>query len=585
MAHVHAAITFVNELPGAVRPPETFTLAIGPHWSVDDIRDVLVAKLRLDIPDATRAYLLEKYPTTPMKLYLWVTPQGDDKLCLWQRGSLEQFLHVAADDRKLCVQARLSLSGIAGAETDPTFKLDDDDLSSEDDDLDNTLRSPSDGSQSGSSIFLTPESESGNRYLNSTTPVTSLPPRMIDNRPQCSVIVDFDTTNLPSHDNELYRPANYTIPLDATPHFLSTMILSHACKLFRDSQQEMMLALQAAGKGLHMRSSTAFKDERDSYLRRDEIQSCRIAKLSDLFLNRRSLKKSPEIPIIVKIDIIDIDPEAKDLDSAHYSPMHLHYGFHRIATAAPVIPPVGRLRARVQAANTPDPQEQEQLKPHQVAHIAHYPRRFPMGGPLYGIPCREINGILIGDTREADPAPVREEQIWEDKYNQFEGPEAPRERQEAIWRDMCASASDLNVPEGVPVLPSLTFLPYTGEGVKLAEEKIHVAVRIVNSLNKIAVPVGVVVKVTDGVEMKEVICQALVRKMKDVYIKKNMRSAYKMMEDEGKWRWDLWVLPQKVDDEALMMYRFKEGSLVKFLDEEMVKDGSRTLYMEAHIVG
>lgn len=588
-AQAHVAVTFVNELEGSLRLPNSFTSALHQQLEVNDLREELLSFFEQNVPDATRAQLLETMSNnTRLTLRLWVMPQGQEHgdLILWQSGPLSQFLdaaYVANHDRRLYLEARLAPDVGARMRKDQYLALSGPDTTddSEGDDFDIGYLISDDGFSSGTSSGCTPISNVSTSRIECATQVEFLPPIQRDEQPSCSVLVNIDTSNLPDVNDKPSLRLIYRIPLEASPSDLSTRVLRHACEHFRKSQNGMMLALKEVGKGLHMRSFTTFNDERDFYLNRDQNQRSRIAKLSDLFLSRKSLRSSPEIPIIIKIDIIALDPNAENFDTADFDNQSKHFAYHRVGTTPVRTSPVKRFKSKTHALPTLGPEEDVQLKPLEFAHVVRYPRSWPPGGPVVGIPCREINGVLIGDTRHADEDPDREGIVWVEKYKSIEN---EARRSVAIIGNLFKEMNKSGIRDGVPISPSLTFLPYVGKGVKQSAECIHVAVTLVNALkdSKIAVPMGVSMKVRDGHGTKKVICKALSGKLKEFYTSRKSHAGMRMMDEEGKWRWDLWVLPQKVVSKAQMvMYRFREESLGQFLDDSMVE---RTLYMEAHMI-
>ncbi|CZT20092.1 uncharacterized protein RCC_05949 [Ramularia collo-cygni] len=597
--HVHAAVTFVNDLGGLLRLPPSFTVPMHQDLNADEVRDALLIKFHQELPLTTQAQLLDKHASNPPTLHLWVMPQGLEhgQLYSWQSGPLSQFLsaaYIAANDRRLYLEARLA--PIITSEMLTKHAITPEILSkhtinasdSEPDDIDQGLLSDESQSDSASSI-ITPDSDlSSSSRSASIVQVMSLPCKSAGNGPQCTILVDFDTTALPDFNDSLSGRCVYHIPLAATPYYLGAHVLRHACIYFRNAQFEMMRTLKESNQGLHMLSTTTFSDERDAYLVRDSTQSSRISKLSDIFLSRKSLKSLPEIPITIKISIIDLVPGEDAYDSGEWSPQDRVYAYHRIATAPPPSPSPPRFKSRLTITLQKPffgPEEEVQLQPLQTAHVVRYPRIFPPAGPVVGIPCREINGMVIGDPHLVNEKPCQENQIWIDKYKDIEG-EGMKSR--TAYRNMGQEAFEYGIREGVPFLPTLTFLPFVGKGVVgLEGMRIHVAVRIVNSTSRrgVGVPMGVVVKVGDGEGMKDVICGSLRVKLREWYARKGVLEGVKLVDEgeEGKWRWDLWALPQKVGEEKVM-YRFREGSLRVFLDEEMVERGVRTLYMEAHMV-
>lgn len=589
-AQAYIAVMFVNGLESSLLLPVTFELPLYQQLEVHDVREQLLLHFDEHLPETTRVQLLGPLSATPLTLQLQVMPQGQEhgKLYIWQSGQLSQFLsaqYVASNDRRLYLEAHLVQAAGSNIRKDQILNLSGPNTidSSEGDDFDNGyLLTLDDESLSGTSSGGTPNRDTSAPRGGDAPRVECLPPVQRNAEPACSVAVTIDTTNLPDPNFGAVCHLTYRIPLEATPHNLSTTVLRHACEHFRRSHKEMMLALKSIGKGLHMRSFASFHDDRDSYLNRDHNQICRIAKLGDLFLSRKSLKSHPEIPIVIKIDIIDLDPE-KDFDSADYDVPSKVFAYHHVATSPVQTSPVKRLKLKIENLPTFGPEEEVQLKPLEFHHLMRYARAFPLGGPVIGVPCREVNGILIGDTRYADEHPEMEDRFYIEKYRVIEDNER---RRLTILGDLFSETHVDGVRDGVPMSPSLTFLPFVGSGVEQRAEWLHVALTLINSLRdgKVAIPMGVSVRVWDGEGTREAICEALNAKLREFYTEKASHSGLRMIT-EGKWHWDLWILPQKVESKhEMVMYRFREESLRLFLDKDMVKQGARTLYMEAHMV-
>ncbi|KXT16912.1 hypothetical protein AC579_4752 [Pseudocercospora musae] len=177
-----------------------------------------------------------------------------------------------------------------------------------------------------------------------------------------------------------------------------------------------------------------------------------------------------------------------------------------------------------------------------------------------------------------------------------------------IWQHMTLSRQSFFEEDDAPVLPAMTFQPFVPKpgAESLDVRDIHIAVRFVNKLSLLCLdflqlPMNVLAIIPAEDDSAQAVCDLLLSRLRD-----NALLSPLFLHSVGdKWSLELWVLPQEAESSCVAekLHRFRDEpkheqdqghkkkkrrtakhGLKMFFKPEVVREGDRRLFVEAHFV-
>lgn len=298
----------------------------------------------------------------------------------------------------------------------------------------------------------------------------------------------------------------------------------------------------------------------------------------------------------VEVEMQDDD----DVDTIEVKLRRTAYGYHRIATL-----PVVEEEEGEHGINT-----QQQLQPMTWAILQ---RRFRdhknLEIEVVRVLERNINGHSYGDCNAArririrlgEQAPVVLMSLPHDckapEYAHLSDEELGQALSENLKEDQRELFSTRDAPSpNVPKLPDMTFqrYPLKRSGSDMPKGETFLAVTMVNQLHSdskfprtFKLPADVQICTEEKSNSIASIRKSLKRALENFCQEKNLDTICLFQDGlKSLWHFDLWVVPQKGSEGGgEKLYRMEGDDCVNmFLDPEMVREGKRTMYMEAHLL-
>ncbi|SMQ47761.1 unnamed protein product [Zymoseptoria tritici ST99CH_3D7] len=563
-----------------------FSLLSPPHCTPDVLREEICSKLRAQ---DSKCALFDADFKDKWELLLWVLPQGSptNTLHSFNQGILEQFMlpaRVAKSDRRLYVEAHVvstnPLPRVLAAVELVNGELPDFDIGPSSSEASTPQRSTP---IAAAGLFSGKLSDS---RFEARSSGLSTPPASTEhsaNRTDyCIVIMSCYFISHPSV-KPVTRYAN--VLLSGCPDDLRGVMRRH-CEDIREKHADKLNQFKGTDYGWHMRSFIRFHDERGQYVNPTPDRSMRFSTMSDLFLTRKELtSEAPTINIDIEFGIVNLGPNQLNFDSVYQLKPRAILNHHRIGTLKSSPLPVA---ASTSLLHKDSIAEHSRLT---YPVLLTYPRTDPDSAYYTDTFARPFHNHLLGSTDDYEPLGNLRGTTVIQKYAQV-----PEKCRGQLWRWTARSeAAQMKVQPGVPRYPMLTFLHYdraaTSKPVKDRDIKgqvLKLAVRVVNCftephLSEVQVPGDVLLDFEDGKSAIEALSTALKNGLAD------FRPEYKDLEYGIRF----WVLPwakgldedkysEDIDDLG-KLYRWKEGPLKLFLEGEMLANGERRVWLEAHL--
>ncbi|KAK5118719.1 hypothetical protein LTR85_007925 [Meristemomyces frigidus] len=369
-------------------------------------------------------------------------------------------------------------------------------------------------------------------------------------------------------DHGLWVPLDLRVKLSEPTESLP-LLVKEAIEEVASKDENLTSTLINHSHQLFVRPEIHFGDEREIYS--DFTRKVRVHTLADFFPSTPALTTS--IPVQVKVKLRAVEDALSDLTEAIVADTEIGYQFFRL----------GSLKT-VRTSNTDN-----SSIPVDCAVVAWLEEDGTVH--LNKVHTWLINGMCLGECHAMNEAEYDTSSYdWTVDYEDAEN----IEELSALVRAYSESDEVGAILGEVPLGPTYSFRLYdpTEHGMGLdgwPKTGIRIAVKIVNMLPKHSGGSNIIFPAPENfqLEVEPVDTAASVAMLIEGELMEEVhedgRTSSRLFQSVlyGKWRMEMWVLPQ-IDGQTTM-FRYTEGSLTQFLDPDRGRMDGR-LYLEAHIV-